>query len=270
MESLDLTPAESLMIISPRAQGREMIKLTLIDLLLKRGIAVEEHQSEYINFKKKHGSIILSEGEAFDLNLKPHEDILRNLILEHSELELTEFMEILHKNVDSKLYKNEYIRDILVDKGYFKRQKKMLLSLIPHTSYMLTDEGLELKSKIMALLDEAENLDKWIKEDLGRAKAYLSVIGSHILLTNYDIDDIKKFNRILSRIKPESNISDYYNYFLYTIPLDYLNDFGNMENFDLFDISILDNFDSFDDFSINFDVELTDSCVDGRNGGCGE
>lgn len=258
MESLNLTPAESLIIISPRAQGRDMIKITLVDLLLKRvlNIDVEENESKYL--KRHYKSIIISEGELFEFNLKPHEEILRKLILEYSELELKEFARILLGKIDFKEYKNKHVRDILVDKGYFKKRREMLLSLIPHTTYELTDKGFEVKSKITALLDEAKNLDKWMKEDLGRARAYLSIIGSHILLTDYDIEDIKKFNRILSGIKPESNVKDYYDYYLYTLPLGYLDDQGNIENFDLFDISVMGDFNSFDDFNSDFDVGYND------------
>ena len=271
MESLNLTPAESLMIISPRTQGREMIKVTLIDILLKRvlNVDIEEHESKYL--KRHYKATILSEGELFGSNLKPHEEILRDLILEYSQLELKEFARILHKKLNFEEYKHKYIRDILVDKGYFKKQRNMLLSLIPHTTYVLTDEGLEVKSKIIALLDEAKYLEKWITDDLGRAKAYLSVAGSHLLLTKaYDIEDMKKFNSILSKIKPSSNTSDYYSYYLYTIPLDCLDDYGNIENFDLFDISILDNFDSFDDFYSDFDAGSGDVGDAGDGGAAGD
>lgn len=258
MESLRLTPAESLIIISPRAQGKDIIKITLVDLLLKRvlNINVEENESKYL---KRHKKIILSEGKLTAHALKPHEEILRKLILEYSELELKEFARILLGKIDFKGYKNKYVMDILVDEGYFKKRRKMLLSLIPHATYELTDNGFEVKSKIIALLDEAKNLDKWMKEDLGKARAYLSIIGSHILLTDYDIGDIKKFNRILSGIKPESNVNDYYSYYLYTLPRGYLDDHGNIENFDLFDISVLDNFESFDEFFSDLDVGSDDT-----------
>lgn len=264
MKSLNLTPAESLIIISPRTQRREMIKITLIDLLLKRvlKINVVEHESKFL--KRHYKSIIISEGELFESNLKPHEEILRDLILEYSQLELNEFARILNKKINSNDFRDKYVRDILVDKGYFKKKRKMLLSLIPHATYALTDKGVEVKSKIIALLDEAKYLEKWIKEDLGRAKAYLSVTGTHILLSNvYDIEDIKKFSKILSQIKPESKASDYYSYYLYAFPLEYLDDYDNIENFDLFDISVLDNFDSLNDFYIDFDAGSDDANNEG-------
>ena len=245
MESLNLTPAESLIIISPRAGGDKMIKFTLIDLLLKKILKLDINEKS--NFLKgSQSSIIISEGESCQWLLKPHEEILIELILEHHELRLDEFVDTLYEKIGSSIeYKNGYVRDPLIKEGYFKMQKKMLLSLAPYNMYSLTDNGLKVKFKIDKLLNEAENLKKWMREDLGRAKAYLSVLGSHILLTNIDIEDIKKFNRILSYINPEPNTCEYYNYYLYTVPFDYLDDYGNLKSFDFLDIALLDHFNSF-------------------------
>ncbi|MGB9978727.1 hypothetical protein [Methanobacterium sp.] len=253
MESLNLTPAESMMIISPKASGDKMIKFTLMDLLLKKSLKLDIDDN-FKFLKRSQGSIIISEGESCEWLYKPHEEILMELILEHHELKLDEFVDTLYKKIGSPIeYKTRYVRDPLVDKGYFKKQKKMLLSLAPYTIYSLTDNGLKVKSKITELLDQAEYLEKWMKEDLGKAKAYLSVLGSHILLTNvYDIEDIKKFNRVLSYINPESHTSEYYDYYLYNVPIDYLDDYGNLKSFDFLDIYLLDHFNSFDDFLADF------------------
>ncbi len=253
MESLSLTPAESLMIVSPNVFGDKMIRFTLMDLILRKHLKINIGKSDIL--KRSYDNIVISEGELSESFFKPHEDILMQLILEHRELKLKKFVEALYKKIDSPLkYKNKYVRDPLVDKGYFKKQRKMLLALAPYTIYTLTNRGTKTKSKIMKLLDEAEYLEKWMKEDLGRAKAYLSVLGSHILLLNdYDIDDIKKFNRILSFIKPESNTGKYYDYYLYDVPSAYLDEFGNLKSFDFLDISLFDYFNSFDDALVDLD-----------------
>ncbi len=268
MESLNLTPAESLMIISPKSSGNEMIKLTIMDLVLRRVLNINIEGKEPKFLKKPYNTIIVSKGDLTGIDLKPHEEILIDLILEHSNLELKEFAEMMYDRFDSTEYKNKFLINYLVDKGYFKRQRKMLLSLIPHTSYVLTDKGLEIKDKIIELLDEAKYLDEWIREDLGKAKAYLSVTGTHILLSNvYKLEDIRKFNRILSQIKPESKTSDYFSYYLYAVPIGYLDEYGNLDSFDFIDISVLDSFDSFNDFYSDFDSV---DAEDGGDGGVGE
>jgi len=270
MESLNLTPAESLIIISPKSSGNEMIKITLMDLVLRRVlmIGIQDKESKFL--KRHYKTIILSGGDLPKTALKPHEQILVDLILEYSKLELKEFAKIMHDRINSTDYKNEFLRNNLVDEGYLKRQRKMLLSLIPHTNYVLTEKGVEIREKIMELLQEAKHLDKWMREDLGKAKAYLSVTGTHILLSDiYELEDIKKFNRILTQIKPESRASDYFSYYLYTIPLDYLDDYDELDSFDFLDMSVLDNFDSWNDFYSDFDSGSADS-ADGGDGGGGE
>ncbi len=265
MESLNLTPAESLIIISPESSGNEMIRLTLMDLVLRRvlNIIIEEHESKFL--KKHYNTAFIGEGDSFNIELKPHEEILTNLILEHYRLEMKKFAKIVHNEVNSAEYKNKCLRNTLVGKGYLKKQRKMLLSLMPYTSYILTDKGIKARDKIVELIDEAKYLHKWVKEDLGRAKAYLSVIGTHILLSNvYDLEDIKKFNKMLSQIEPESKVSDYYSYYLYAVPLGYLDEFGDLNSFDFLDMSVLDNFDSFDDFYSDFDAGAGDMGYEGK------
>jgi len=267
MEFLDLTPAESLMIISPASNGIEMMKITLADLLLKKALKINmgHHNPRFL--KKNCKSVIIIKNKSNNLIFKPHEEILIEL-LDNGELELKEFAKILFKKVKSSEYKNS-VRIPLIDRNYFKRQRKMLLALVPYETYILTEEGLKVKSMITELLDEAECLKKWIKEDLGHAKAYLSVVGSHIFLTGvYDVKDIQKFKKILSYIKPEAKTSDYYNYYLYTIPDGFLDNQGDLRNFDFIDISFFDNFESLDDFFCEFKDELND--IEGNSNGDGE
>jgi hypothetical protein len=260
MESLDLTPAESLIITSPDSNGTEMIKLTLMDLILKKALNVNMEYFESRFSKNNYKTTFISINKSYKSDFKPHEEILMRII-DNNELELKEFIKTLFKRLTSSDYKNIYVRGHLVDKGYLIKQRKMLLALLPYNTYVLTDKGVELKSMIMELLNEAKYLDKWIKEDLGRAKAYLSVMGSHILLTKtYDIEDIKKFNRMLSYIKPAAKTSDYYYYYMYTVPVDFLDDQGDPKSFDFLDISLLDNFDSFGDFFSDFDAGSGDGC----------
>jgi hypothetical protein len=267
MESLNLTPAESLMIISPDSNGNKLIKLTLMDLLLKKALNMNIGDQQARFLKRRYETAVITKNKSFKLNFKPHEKILMEII-DNNELELKEFVKEFFKRVKSSDYKNTYVRGPLIDKGYFRMQRKMLLSLVPYNTYVLTDEGLELKSRIMELLDEAECLKKWMKEDLGHAKAYLSVVGSHILLTKtYNMEDIQKFNRMLSYINPEVKTGDYYNYYMYALPIDYMDDHGDLQSYDFLDMSLLDNFNSFDDFFSDFDVASTDSCDAGNSGG---
>ncbi|HML04918.1 MAG TPA: hypothetical protein VK426_03990 [Methanobacterium sp.] len=256
MESLDLTPAESLIIISPDSTGIEMIKITLIDLLLKKALKLNIGQNKSQFLKKNCKSVTIIKNKSNELIFKPHEKILMDF-LGNGGLELKEFAKTLLLQINPSEYKNS-VRMPLIDKNYFKRQRKMLLSLVPYNTYILTEEGIKVRYMIMKLLDESLYLEKWIKEDLGRAKAYLSVMGSHMLLTNVEVKNIQKFNKMLSYIKPETKTSDYYKYYLYKVPDGFLDNRGDIRNFDFIDISFFDNFESLDDFFSEFEDEFND------------
>lgn len=249
MKSLSLTPAESLMILSPNSSGSKMIKLTLIDLIFKKAID--------INIKDKlqpYNCAVINKNNSYTQELKPHEEILIE-ILGNDYLELFEFADLFFNQINTLNYKNLYVRQTLVDKGYFKKQRKMLMGLAPYYTYILTDKGLEIKYLINKLLMEAECLKIWLREDLGHAKAYLSVVGSHIFLSEmYDIDDIKKFNDILSYVNPDTKTSDYYDYYLYPVPLEYLNDSKNIYGFNFMDTSFFNYYNSFNELFNDTDI----------------
>ena len=79
MESLSLTPAESLMVLDPKkSNGKEMMKFTFLDLLAKQVIELEtqletkgriikrEVETKFIRKGQRHGKI----------PLKPHEQAI--------------------------------------------------------------------------------------------------------------------------------------------------------------------------------------------------
>ncbi len=230
MESLNLTPAESLIITSPTSNGIEMIKLTLLDLIIKKALKINNSTDHHVFIRKNN---------SFKLELKPHEEILMEIVDDH-EIELQELVNIIIGKIKPSTYRNEYVLPQLVDKGYFKLQRKMLLALIPYNNYFLTVDGEYLRDLLINLLDESKNLKKWMREDLGRSKAYLSVLGPHIILLNkYDMEDIKKYNKLLSFIKPDASVSDYYSYYLYDLPDEYLED-GDLRSFDFMELDSVD------------------------------
>ncbi|MGZ7118689.1 MAG: hypothetical protein ACXVH2_03195 [Methanobacterium sp.] len=249
MESLNLTPAESLIIISPNSNGIEMIKLTLMDLIIKKALKMNVVEDQ---LKEQHETVV-SKNDSFKLKLKPHEEILMEII-KSNELKLKEYINTIFRLVKPSIYKNEYVLPPLVDKGYFKMQRKMLLALVPYNTYVLTEEGKELRASLIELFDESKYLEKWMREDLGRAKAYLSVVGSHILLLKtHNMEDIKKFCRMLSYIKPEARTRDYYSYYVYALPDKYI-DHDDLLYFDFMDINLVD-FEIFDIIFNDFNTE---------------
>ena len=203
-ESLNLTPAESLMMLDPkRSRGKEMLKFTLIDLLLKKVLKIEidyETVRHLFIFKRSVKKTYISKGENYSkVKLKPHEHIFtRDELLSHT-LELNEFARELYKSISKKFssYKKVFVRNSLLADGYFEKENRKLLFLFPYTKYVLSEKGFGAQTKIKNLLEEGEKeLERWVKHEPARAKAYLSVCGANILLLehyNYDLKIIKEW-----------------------------------------------------------------------------
>ena len=104
-ESLNLTPAESLMILDPRrSKGKEMLKFTLIDLLLKKVLKAEiSHEAVDRAFRRSKElvkKIHISEGENYlKVKLKPHERIFTRDKVPSRTLELSEFAKEVYRNI---------------------------------------------------------------------------------------------------------------------------------------------------------------------------
>jgi hypothetical protein len=256
-ESLNLTPAESLIILYPRrGSGKEMMKFTLIDLLLKKVLKAEVcDEKKGIIIKRDVRKTYIKKGEAIHtFHLKPHEEVFVNPFKIQERLELAEIAKEVHGSVKGfSGYKSDLLREPLYEKGYFEKQKKRVL-LIPYTKYVLSQKGLEAQQRMKYLITEGEKyLEEWMGKDLVRAKAYLSACGANILLLkNYDLQTIKTWMKELSRLEYQgsdgTDSDSWYDY-------ESMKHVGDHSDFDIADIDIdsLNDFDSFDDFDAGFD-----------------
>ena len=270
-KSLNLTPAESLMILDPkRSRGKEMMKFTLIDLLLKKVLEIEvnyETVRRIFIFKRSVKKTYISKGENYSkVKLKPHEHIfIRDELFSHA-LELNKFAKELYRSISKKfsLYKKSFVRNSLIADGYFQKETRRLLFLFPYTKYVLSEKGFSAQAKIKSLLEEGEKeLERWVKYEPAHAKAYLSVCGANILLLehyNYDLKIIKEWIKELSKIESQENSSNYYPYSWYGLT--------STDTLDAaIDFDILDDFDSLDDFDAGFDSAGFDGGDGGGDGG---
>ncbi len=265
-ESLNLTPAESLMILDPkRSKGKEMLKLTLIDLLLKKVLKADvNYETVDRAFKRSKRSvkkINISEGENYSkANLKPHERMFAWDKLPSRNLELSKFAKEVYRNINKNFsfYKKHFVRYSLIVDGYFQKEIREFLFLFPYTKYALSEKGFSAQTKIKNLLEEGEKeLEGWVKYEPARAKAYLSVCGTNILLLehyHYDLQVIKEWIKELSNIESQENYSNYYPYSWHGWhELTSTNTLDDTINFDVSYFDSLDDFDSFDDFDTGFD-----------------
>lgn len=257
-ESLGLTPAESLMILDPeKDRGKEMMKFTLIDLLLRKALEVEVRQEKKGKVLKRDvKQTYIKRGEAYcKLALKPHEEAFCRPLESRESLDLKDLAKEVHETVKGfKGYRDNLVREPLAEQGYFGKEKRKRL-LIPYSKYTLTQKGQEVQQKMTHLIKEGEdNLEEWMSKDMAKAKAYLFACGANIfLLSNCDLETIRTWMKQLAGL--ESGSLDYapYPFSWYGYESIHLED--GVENFHIsaMDFDTLSGFDSLDDFDSGFD-----------------
>ncbi|MDD1763627.1 MAG: zinc-ribbon domain-containing protein [Methanobacteriaceae archaeon] len=262
MESLELTPAESLIIMDLDADGKEMFKLTMLDLLARRVIKMQTFQEDK-GFSVKKPALFheVQRGEEFETRLQPFEEIFRKPLYSYDEIEVFQYIKKVLKNISPILansfseYKEFYLMDPLIKEGYIEKVEKH--GIKSHDHYQLTEYGQNVRKRINDLLDEADYIGEWVDTDPERAKAFLSAIGSHVFILNYDLDTLRFLKNTLGGVK--SRTSDFYTYYLF--PLYFVEGIKSEKIGDLFGMDALksfeyfETFDAFDDIFDAFDSE---------------
>lgn len=250
MESLELTPAESLLILDLDADGKEMFKLTMLDLLARRVIRMQTFQEDKGLSVKKTGLFHeVQRGKEFETRLQPYEEIFRKPLYSYQEIEVFQYIQMVLKNISPILtnpfleYKDIYLINPLIKEGYIERVEKNGFHSRDH--YRLTELGVGIRKKIKDVLEDADHLGEWVNTDPERAKAFLSAVGSHIFILNYDLDTLRFLENNLAGI--ESTTSKFYPYYLF--PIDFLKNFKSEANInDIFGMEALRSFEFFETF----------------------
>ena len=272
--SLKLTPAESLVIIDPKANSKggstkNLLKVTLIDLIFKNvfQLDVQEVEKKGIFGKKTVKKVYLKEGKNFNMPLKPHEEVFRKYLPHKADSKRLRKLQQRVYRAQGNKYAQKKLLEPLSSEGLFTVEKKFL-----GNKYALSDKGIETQQMILKLKDEGKDLENWIETDPERAKAYLLMGGSNIFLTDdYYFDWFKNNSKkiavlfigvaVVGVAYKFSNIRWYSAFSSNSNGIDFddFDDFGSFDdnNFnDVFsDSDILDTFDSmdFDDFDSGFD-----------------
>lgn len=300
MNSMNLTPAESLMLLDPdRPDGKKLLKLTFADLLLNGVIKASVREETHMLFKRKR-IYIRRDRIAPEFVIKPHERVILERI--HGTERLDRLARSVFQSVGSlNKYAQDYVRRPLLERGYFKTEETKRLLVIRQTKYLLSDKGLEAQKRIEDLLKEGESLSTWVKDDPARARAYLSVCGPNVLLLEqYDLKAIEQWSREIAR--EETKTYHYYRdtwyghhlrFGIFDLDDDHwhrseesdhsglgLKDLNQNQteqddtdlgfDFSNVDLDILDSFDSFSDLDSAFDSDLGQGADgDGGDGGDG-
>lgn len=259
MQSLDLTPAEALAILNPDNNGKEMLKLTMKDLVVRKVIKINSHEKKVLLFKKMVHRV--TKGENFSMDLKPHEEIFVSLLFKYSELDVKSYMRMVKKPFTSGLtgsflkYKTNYVMPFLMEKGYFVKVKKK--GILSREKYELTETGLELKKRIDNVFEDANNLLELSNRNPEHAKALMAVLGTHIFIFPFTSDQLISLKNRLNGVKTKT--SQFYPYFLYPVALLIgINAYKKhgQRNIDVFDDFDNDFLDSNDLLDINDDIDI--------------
>lgn len=273
MVSLDLTPAESLMIMDHGFyQGygtalQELLKVTLIDLVFKDvfKLEVREVEKKGLFSSKLVKETYLLEGKNFNMPLKPHEEVFRKYLpgkVDSKRLKKLQQQVYRHSND----YAKKKLLEPLALEGFFDVEKKFL-----GKKYSLSYKGLDAQEMIFKLKEDGKDLENWIETDPGRAKAYILMGGSNIFLTDdYYFEWFKNNSKKISALFAGAavvgtayafNKVRWYSAFRHHSPGIDFDDFDDFTSFDdsfsdiFSDVSTFDVFDSmdFNDFDSGFD-----------------
>ena len=291
-KSLELTPAESYLILyldsanlsTDNAHGKELLKLTMKDLLARKIIKIDSHEEKKFLSTKTVQKI--GKGGNFTTDLKSHEEIFTTPLSKHPKLELKKYFKKMLKPFKSRLtgpsfskYKNDFVMPLLIEKGYVVLVKKK--GIVSPAKYELTGSGVEIKNRINDIFKDSDNLFQWADSNPEKAKAFLSAVGTHIFILPYDMNQLLSLKNRLANVKTKT--SKFYPYLLYPVSMwigmklganafrkkEDLFDFD--DSIDLFDMDVFDGlddfaFDSFDEVFDSFD-DVCDSFEGGDNDG---
>ena len=122
-EELGLTPAEALMLLEPDdINGRQMMQYTLLDLIA-RGVLESD------------GGLRIGRGEHFEgAELSPHEALFAKYfsrISDYVDVDKLARAALAELGDRSDVFKDAYVRQSLLQKGYLELQTRRVMGLVP-------------------------------------------------------------------------------------------------------------------------------------------
>ncbi len=191
---LDLTPGEAIYLLDPdNSDGQEMMRYTLLDMIMKGVLELDEHYG-------------VGRGEKFGASeLKPHEVVFAKYFSRYRDMiDLNRLAQTVALELDNRfdLYKNNYVRRVLVEKGYIQKEPQRVGGVIPVQRYVLSDKGIRASNQLKRLLKKAGmQMDGAVKTNPQQANAFIAEGGPAILLMeSYPPGYFQEWLKTLDRI----------------------------------------------------------------------
>lgn len=238
----ELKPAGTKLILDPKTELTELLKLTFFDLTLKQVLIIKKAQlKSHARDPHLRQYIVVETGKYFS-KYKPnsYEKHFTDLIDEDSYFKLKPYLRAISKKIPSEYtYKKEVIHDLKLKSNF----KNGFIYIV--FSWLKTNTiGNNLKKEIQEYLDEAdENIVTLIENEPKKAlELILYLQGNIFLLKNLKFELLEKLKSI-STVSPNNDADDF---FIDWFWIDFMYD-HNLSISDLF-IDIPEMFDTIDDY----------------------
>lgn len=192
-----LSPAETYLIIEDNTVSlKNLLKYTLVDLILKKVLILKEEQFQPAEKDPIQTIVYIKAGENFKSHkAKAHEHIFLQTLSVNEELEITfrHFIGVVYENVASKrkyIYKavrKNPITETCISNGFIGRLFGMKI---------LTKKGHAVKKEIQRAISELEEgLPKLVANSSDQLESLLSEIGGNVLLLkSFDLSLLKEID----------------------------------------------------------------------------
>lgn len=148
----DLTPAECLVLMNPKScKGKELIKVTLLDLLARKLLVSEEREEKTRLLGRTVKRIYLGTGSQ-EGSPKPHERVLLDCVPIRDWIRLDELVKRIASKIKStKAYKKDGLLYPMATAGLLERQEGLISS-----NFEPSDIGAGLEDELSGILNEGE------------------------------------------------------------------------------------------------------------------
>lgn len=218
-----ITTAEAYLLIAcDDATFKNLLKNTLVDLLLKKVLRIEEQNFQPDNNDPAQIISYIKAGENIKkYKAKAHEEIFLKTFVDNEELEIIfrHYVSMVYENAGSKRSYIKGIRKNAAMRAYFSNG---ILTFL-FGAVILTAQGAKVMDKINEELSELEKtLPKLAETNPKKAKAIINEINANVLLLNsFDLDLIKKvdsqFKSVISNSSESSIHFDGVDFILFDI-----------------------------------------------------
>ncbi len=181
MITIDLTPAEAMVLLDPQAkQGREAFKVSLMWLLAQHHLKATEIPARW--FKRR--TTQLRRGPQAGAALPPDLKSVMMTVQASGTGFMDDIVKEAHKRFGDKLlgYQNDCIYPSLLGRGLLRRTETTHFMLFTRQTYDHTSEGRELCRRIEAMFQDARRIPAFLDHSPAQAAALALSLGGLILL----------------------------------------------------------------------------------------